>query len=63
LPEPLDALDLTDGKRLAIVTDGDGLAAVPEMRDVNRRWRRAQAGDGVADALLALLSRGRRPDQ
>jgi maltokinase len=58
LPEPLDALDLTDGKRLAIVTDGDGLAAVPEMRDVNRRWRRAQAGDGVADALLDLLSRG-----
>jgi maltokinase len=58
LPEPLDSLDLTDGKRLAIVTDGDGLAAVPEMRDVNRRWRRARAGDGVAEALLDLLSRG-----
>jgi maltokinase len=58
LPEPLDALDLTDGKRLAIVTDGDSLAAAPETRDVNRRWRRAQAGDGVADALLDLLSRG-----
>lgn len=58
MTEPLDALDLTDDKRLAIVTVVDGLAAVPEARDANGRWRRAQPGDGVADALLDVLARG-----
>lgn len=58
MTEPLDALDLTDDKRLAIVTIADGLAAVPEARDADGRWRRAQPGDGVADALLDVLARG-----
>ena len=57
LPEPLDALDLTDDKRLAIVTDKDGLSAVPMVLDPDGRWRRAHSGDGVAEALLALLAR------
>ncbi|TPG36103.1 glucosamine kinase [Mycolicibacterium hodleri] len=58
MTEPVDALNLTDDKRLAIVTGADGLAAVPEARDADRRWRRARAGDGVAEALLELLARG-----
>ena len=53
---PLDALDLTDGKRLAIVADDDGLAALPMVRDPDGRWRRASAGDGVAEALLDVLA-------
>jgi maltokinase len=57
LPETLDALDLTDGKRLAIVADGDGLAALPMVRGSDGRWRRARAGDGVAEALLNVLAR------
>lgn len=57
LPETVDALDLTDGKRLAIVADGDGLAALPMMRDPDGQWRRASAGDGVAEALLDVLAR------
>ncbi|BBZ30042.1 hypothetical protein MMAD_43370 [Mycolicibacterium madagascariense] len=51
-----DALDLTDGTRLVIV--GAGLAALPEVRDADGRWRRALAGDGVAEALLDVLARG-----
>jgi maltokinase len=58
LTEPLDALDLTDRLRLAVVPDGDGLAAVPEVRDEDGRWRRAHPGDGAAEALLDVLSRG-----
>jgi maltokinase len=58
LPEALDALDLAAGTRVAIVADGAGLAAVPEVRDAHGRWRRARPGDGVAEALLALLARG-----
>lgn len=58
LTEPLDVLDLGDGKRLAVVTDGEGLAAVPQTRDGPGPWRRAQPGDGVADALLDVLARG-----
>lgn len=57
LPESLDALDLADGKRLAIVADDDGLAALPVVCDPNGRWRRARSGDGVAEALLSLLAR------
>jgi maltokinase len=58
LTDPLDALDLTDGTRLAVVNDGSGLAAVPEVRDLDGCWRRARPGDGVAAGLLAVLSRG-----
>jgi maltokinase len=57
LPDPLDALHLDDGRRLAIVSDGDGLAAVPEVRDSARQWRRAVPGDRVAEALLQVLAR------
>ncbi|GLP79772.1 glucosamine kinase [Mycobacterium antarcticum] len=58
MTEPVDALDLTDGTRLAIVTDGDQLAAVPQTRDGDGPWRRARPGDGVAAALLATLAGG-----
>jgi maltokinase len=61
LPETLDSLDLTDGKRLAIVADGDGLAALPMVREPDGRWRRARAGDGVAEALLNVLARQAGP--
>lgn len=54
--DPLDALDLADGKHLAIVAEGDGLAAVPAVRDPSGQWQRARAGDGVAEALLSLLA-------
>lgn len=57
MPESLDALDLADGMRLAIVADGDGLAALPMVCDSDGRWRRARSGDGVADALLRLMAR------
>lgn len=61
MAETLDALDLTDGKRLAIVADGDGLAALPMVREPDGRWRRARAGDGVAEALLNVLARQAGP--
>ena len=57
LPELLDALDLADGKRLAIVADDDGLSALPMVCDADGQWRRASAGDGVAEALLDALAR------
>ena len=57
LPEPLDALDLTDDKRLAIVTDDGRPGRCPHGADPDGRWRRAHPGDGVAEALLALLAR------
>ncbi len=55
--DPLDVLDLADGKRLAIVAEGDGLAAVPQAQDPSGQWHRAGAGDGVAEALLSVLAR------
>jgi maltokinase len=57
LPELLDALDLTDGKRLAIVADDAGPSALPMVCDADGQWRRAAAGDGVAEALLDVLAR------
>ena len=60
-PEPLDALDLTDGSRLAIVTDTAGLAALPQVRNADGRWRRAEPGDGAGEALLGLLARTHGP--
>jgi maltokinase len=57
LPELLDALDLTDGKRLAIVDDDAGPSALPMVCDADGQWRRAAAGDGVAEALLHVLAR------
>jgi maltokinase len=57
LPEQIDTLDLADGKRLAIVSDTGGLAALPMVRDPDGQWRRAAAGGGVAEALLDVLAR------
>ena len=54
--DPLDVLDLADDNGLVIVADGDGLAAVPAVRDPGGQWRRARAGDGVAEALLNVLA-------
>ncbi|GAB7068679.1 aminoglycoside phosphotransferase [Mycobacterium hodleri] len=58
MTEPLDALPLSEGRRLAVVDDGAGLAAIPQVRDDDGRWRRAQPGDGVASALLEVLAAG-----
>jgi maltokinase len=57
LLDPLAVLDFADGKRLAIAASGDGLAAVPQARDPSGQWHRAEAGDGVAEALLNVLAR------
>lgn len=57
LTDPLDTLELGAGARLAIVGDGDGLAAVPQVCDADGRWRRALPGDGLAEALVDLLAR------
>jgi maltokinase len=55
----LDALNLADGARLAILDDDGpdhgGLAAIPQIRDADGSWRRAKPGDGTAEALLTLL--------
>jgi maltokinase len=34
----------------------DGLSALPQVREPDGSWRRARPGDGVAEALLALLA-------
>jgi maltokinase len=57
LPDVLDALELAEDKRLSVVSDCGELAAVPQVRD-GGTWRRAIAGDGVAAALLGVLSGG-----
>ncbi|APE17211.1 glucosamine kinase [Mycolicibacterium pallens] len=51
-----DSLNLAEGKRLSIISTPDGLAAVPQIRRSDGSWRRARAGDGVAEALLAMLA-------
>ncbi len=57
-PDPvadeLDVLELAEGKRLAVLAGDEGLAALPQVRDAGQ-WRRARPGDGVADALIAML--------
>ncbi|WP_235568568.1 glucosamine kinase [Mycobacterium sp. Root135] len=58
VPEFLDALPLSEGRRLAVVDDGSGLAAIPQVLDADGRWRRAQPGDGAASALLDVLAAG-----
>ena len=57
MTEPLDVLTLADGVRLEIMARSDGLAAVPMVVDAGG-WRRAAAGDGAAEALLRMLTRG-----
>lgn len=56
--ELLDALPLGEVHRLAVVDDGGALAAIPQVLDVDGRWRRAQPGDGAASALLEVLAMG-----
>ena len=51
----LDSLYLADGKRLAVISDGNGLAALPLVCDEAGSWHRARPGDGVAEALLTVL--------
>jgi maltokinase len=51
----LDALELAEDKRLSVVADADGMAALPMVREPDG-WRRARPGDGVAEALLARLA-------
>jgi maltokinase len=52
---PTDLLDLGDGRALAVITHDGGASAVPVLSD-DGRWRRAGAGDGVAEALIRLLT-------
>ncbi|MCV7344804.1 glucosamine kinase [Mycolicibacterium rhodesiae] len=52
----LDSLDLAVGKRLSVVATANGLTADPQVRNPDGSWRRARPGDGVAEALVALLS-------
>lgn len=54
LLQPLDLLRLDAGCALAIIDRDGSLAAVPAVADGDR-WRRAGAGDGVAEALLRLI--------
>lgn len=55
MAQPIDTLELADGARLSVVRDGDGLAAVPMVRS-DDGWRRAHAGDGAAETLIAMLA-------
>jgi maltokinase len=41
-----------------VVGDSESRAALPMVCDEAGRWRRAQPGDGAAEALLALLAEG-----
>lgn len=52
---PTDLLDLGDGHALAVVIRDAGASAVPVLSD-NGRWRRATAGDGIAESLIQLLT-------
>jgi len=56
LTDPIDALELTEDKRLSVISTAGGLAAVPMLRGPDGQWRRAHPGDGVAEALLGLLA-------
>jgi maltokinase len=54
--EIIDGLELAEDKRLSVICADSGRAAVPMVRDDTGGWRRAHPGDGVAEALLALLT-------
>lgn len=54
--EVLDTLELAAGRRLAVLREADGMAALPMILDPAGRWRRARPGDGVAEALLSTLA-------
>lgn len=55
MTEQIDTLDLAEGQRISIVREAHGLAALPAVRD-DQVWRRSHAGDGTAEALIALLA-------
>ncbi|ART68504.1 aminoglycoside phosphotransferase [Mycobacterium dioxanotrophicus] len=54
----LDRLELAGNRQLVIVERPGGLAAVPRVQDPDGGWRRAVPGDGVAEAMLDLLTAG-----
>ncbi len=54
--ELVDALELAEGKCLSVFSGMAARAALPMVRDNAGGWRRAQPGDGVAEALLELLA-------
>jgi maltokinase len=56
LTDTIDSLELAEDKRLSVVSTDGGLAAIPTVRDAEGQWRRAEPGDGVAEALLSLLA-------
>jgi maltokinase len=56
LTDTIDTLELTEDKRLSVISTAGGLAAVPMVRGPDGHWRRARPGDGVAEALLGLLA-------
>jgi maltokinase len=56
LTDTIDTLELTEDKRLSVISTAGGLSAVPMLRDPHGHWRRAHPGDGVAEALLDLLA-------
>jgi maltokinase len=56
LADTVDTLELAEDKRLSVISTARGLAAVPMLRGSDGQWRRAQPGDGVAEALLGLLA-------
>lgn len=52
---PTDLLELGSGRALAVISHDAGASAVPVVSD-HDGWRRATVGDGVAEALIALLT-------
>ncbi len=55
MPDVVDTLDLGDGHRLSITSEGNTLSALPMVRD-GGRWRRAAPNDGTSEALLDVLA-------
>ena len=55
MPDVVDVLDLGDGHRLSITSEGTALSALPMVRD-GGRWRRAAPHDGTSEALLDVLA-------
>ncbi|WP_234788844.1 glucosamine kinase [Mycolicibacterium iranicum] len=55
MPDIVDTLDLDEGHRLSITSEGTALSALPMVRD-GRRWRHAEPGDGTSEALLNVLA-------
>jgi len=52
----VDVLELAEDKRLSVFSGPAGRAALPTVREGSGEWTRAHPGDGVAEALLALLT-------